>query len=64
MVNFPPNICQKEKKLWRNKFFLQLITPKLMRCNCSKEVKLDRKYRPKNLISHAKSNNCQVRSDN
>ena len=64
MVNFPPNICQKEKKLRRNKFFLQLITPKLVRCNCGKEVKLDRKYRPKNLISHAKSSNCRVRSDN
>ena len=40
VVNFPPNICQKEKKLRRNKFFLQLITPKLVRCNCDKEVKL------------------------
>ena len=35
-----------------------------MRCNCDKEVKLDRNYRPKNLISHAKSNNCRVRNDN
>uniref|UniRef100_U9SP91 Uncharacterized protein n=1 Tax=Rhizophagus irregularis (strain DAOM 181602 / DAOM 197198 / MUCL 43194) TaxID=747089 RepID=U9SP91_RHIID len=32
-------------------------------CQCGKEVKLDRKYRPKNLISHAKSSNCQIRKD-
>ncbi|CAB5208976.1 unnamed protein product [Rhizophagus irregularis] len=63
-INFPLNICQKEKKLRHNKFFLQLITPKLVRCQCGKEVKLDRKYRPKNLISHAKSSNCRIRKDN
>ena len=55
-VNLPSNICDKEKKLRRNKYFLELITPKLIRCQCDKQIKLDRAYRDKNLIVHAKSN--------
>src|SRR3989337_2629326 len=62
-VNLPPNICDKEKKLRRNKYFLELITPKLIRCQCGKQIKLDRSYRDKNLITHARSNGCQIRSD-
>ena len=62
-VNFPSNICDKEKKLRRNKYFLELITPKLIRCQCGKQIKLDQAYRDKNLITHAKSNSCQVRSN-
>jgi len=62
-INLPPNICDKEKKLRRNKYFLELITPKLIRCQCGKQIKLDRAYRDKNLIAHARSNGCQIRSD-
>ena len=62
-INLPPNICDKEKKLRRNKYFLELITPKLIRCQCGKQIKLDRAYRDKNLITHARSNGCQIRSD-
>ena len=63
LVNFPPNICDDEKKLRRNKFFLKLITPKQVRCQCGKIIKLDRAYRTKNLISHAKRNKCQRKTN-
>jgi hypothetical protein len=64
LVNYPPNICDEEKKLRRNKFFLKLMSPKLVRCQCGKEIKLDRAYRAKNLISHAKRNKCRMKTDN
>ncbi|GET03351.1 hypothetical protein GLOIN_2v1783228 [Rhizophagus clarus] len=63
LVNYSPNICDEEKKLRRNKFFLRLISPKLVRCQCEKEIKLDRVYRAKNLISHAKRNKYQMKTD-
>jgi len=63
LVNFPPNICDEEKKLRCNKFFLKLITPKQVRCQCGKIIKLDRAYRAKNLISHAKRNKCQRKTN-
>jgi hypothetical protein len=62
-VDLPPHMCDKEKKLRRNKFFLELITPKLIRCQCGKQIKLDRAYRDKNLRIHVKSNSCQARSN-
>jgi hypothetical protein len=48
LVNYPSNIYDEEKKLCRNKFFLRLISPKLVRCQCGKEIKLDQAYRAKN----------------
>ncbi len=62
LVIFPPNICEEEKKLRRNKFFLRLITPKEVRCQCGKIIKLDRAYRAKNLITHAKRSKCQKKT--
>ena len=44
-----PYMCLKEKKLRRHKYFFQLINPKLIRCICGKELKLDKRYSVKNL---------------
>jgi hypothetical protein len=45
----PTCMSIQEKHLRRNKYFLELINPKLVRCICGKQIKLDRAYREKNL---------------
>ncbi|KAF0538300.1 hypothetical protein F8M41_007984 [Gigaspora margarita] len=50
-----PHMCAKEKKLRRHKYFLRLIDPKKIQCICGKELKLDKRYSPKNLKIHIHS---------
>ncbi|CAB4393143.1 unnamed protein product [Rhizophagus irregularis] len=35
------------------------ITPKLVRCKCGKEIRLDRDFRDKNLTTHGELSNCK-----
>jgi hypothetical protein len=63
LVYFPPNICKEEKKLRCNKFFLRLIILKQVRYQCGKIIKLDRVYRARNLITHAKCSKCQRKTN-
>ncbi|CAG8702222.1 uncharacterized protein OCT59_009947 [Rhizophagus irregularis] len=46
-------------KLHANKYFMEEITPKLVRCKCGKEIHLDRDFRDKNLTTHGELSNCK-----
>lgn len=46
-------------KLHANKYFMEEITPELVCCKCGKEIRLDRKFRDKNLIILGELSGCK-----
>ncbi|PKC57777.1 hypothetical protein RhiirA1_471976 [Rhizophagus irregularis] len=52
-------IIYDDNKLHANKYFMEEITPKLVRCKCGKEIHLDRDFRDKNLTTHGELSNCK-----
>ena len=45
------DIDKLRNKLHANKYFIEEITPELVRCKCGKEIRLDRKFRDK-ILQH------------
>ena len=52
-------IDELRNKLHANEYFMEEITPKLVRCKCGKEIRLDRDFRDKNLTTHGELSNCK-----
>ncbi|PKC04566.1 hypothetical protein RhiirA5_422046 [Rhizophagus irregularis] len=57
------NIDKLRNKLHANKYFMEEITPELVRCKCGKEIRLDRKFRDKNLTTHGELSNCKYSNE-
>ncbi|CAB4379380.1 unnamed protein product [Rhizophagus irregularis] len=52
------DIDKLRNKLHANKYFMEEIIPELVCCKCGKEIRLDRKFRDKNLTTHGELSNC------
>ncbi|CAB4379911.1 unnamed protein product [Rhizophagus irregularis] len=57
------DIDKLRNKLHANKYFMEEITPELVRCKCGKEIRLDRKFRDKNLTTHGELSNCKYSNE-
>jgi hypothetical protein len=42
---------------------MEEITPELVRCKCGKEIRLDRKFRDKNLTTHGELSSCKYSNE-
>ena len=56
-------IDELRNKLHANKYFMEEITPELVRCKCGKEIRLDWKFRDKNLTTHGESSGCKYSNE-
>ncbi|GBB86238.1 hypothetical protein RclHR1_12680004 [Rhizophagus clarus] len=57
------DIDKLRSKLHANKYFMEEITPELVRCKCGKEIRLDRKFRDKNLTTHGELSSCKYSNE-
>ncbi|GES83371.1 hypothetical protein RCL_jg16077.t1 [Rhizophagus clarus] len=57
------DIDKLRSKLHANKYFMEEITPELIRCKCGKEIRLDRKFRDKNLTTHGELSSCKYSNE-
>ncbi|CAB4429576.1 unnamed protein product [Rhizophagus irregularis] len=57
------DIDKLRNKLHANKYFMEEITLELVCCKCGKEIRLDRKFRDKNLTMHGELSNCKYSNE-